>query len=51
MADRERLPDRRGAELIDFEHGARRWTATIGRFATMVLSRDRRAPSHVRPLR
>jgi len=30
---RERLPDRREAELIDFEHAGRRWSATIGRFA------------------
>jgi hypothetical protein len=29
---RQRLPDRRGAELIEFEHGGRRWTATVGRF-------------------
>jgi len=33
MIERERLPGRRGAELFDFEHGGRRWTATIGRFA------------------
>jgi hypothetical protein len=33
MSQRERLPNRREAELIDFEHGGRRWTATIGRFA------------------
>jgi hypothetical protein len=33
MSDRERLPDRRGAELVDFEHGGRRWTVTVGRFA------------------
>ncbi len=33
MAERERLPNRRRAELIDFEHDGRRWTATIGRFA------------------
>ncbi len=33
MSERERLPDRRAAELFDFEHGGRRWTATIGRFA------------------
>jgi hypothetical protein len=32
MANRERLPDRRGAELIEFIHDNRRWTATIGRF-------------------
>jgi ribonucleoside-diphosphate reductase alpha chain len=29
---RERLPDRRNAEVIDFVHLKRRWTATIGRF-------------------
>jgi len=33
MAERERLPNRREAELLDFEHGGRRWTATAGRFA------------------
>ena len=32
MAERERLPDRRKAELVDFEHGGRRWTACVGRF-------------------
>jgi hypothetical protein len=32
MAERERLPDRREAELVDFEHGNRRWTVTVGRF-------------------
>ena len=30
---RERLPNRHIAELVDFQHGGRRWTATIGRFA------------------
>lgn len=30
---RERLPNRRIAELVDFQHGGRSWTATIGRFA------------------
>ncbi len=30
--NRTRLPNRRNAELFDFEHGGRRWTATIGRF-------------------
>jgi hypothetical protein len=30
---RARLPDRRVAELVDFEHAGRRWTLTIGRFA------------------
>jgi hypothetical protein len=29
---RERLPNRRRAELVDFEHGNRRWTAGISRF-------------------
>ena len=33
MPERERLPNRRAAELVDFEHAGRRWTATIGRFA------------------
>ena len=33
MSERERLPNRRAAELVDFEHARRRWTATIGRFA------------------
>jgi hypothetical protein len=32
MAERERLPDRREAELVDFMHGGRKWTATVGRF-------------------
>jgi hypothetical protein len=30
---RERLPDRREAELVDFEHSGRRWTVAVGRFA------------------
>jgi hypothetical protein len=29
---RERLPNRRGAEVFDFEHNGRKWTATISRF-------------------
>ena len=29
---RERLPDRREAELVDFTHAGRRWTVTTGRF-------------------
>jgi hypothetical protein len=33
MSDRERLPDRRVAELVDFTHAGRWWTATVGRFA------------------
>ena len=32
MAERERLPDRREAEMIDFEFGGRRWTAGVSRF-------------------
>jgi hypothetical protein len=32
MSERERLPNRRAAEMFDFEHGGRKWTATIGRF-------------------
>jgi ribonucleoside-diphosphate reductase alpha chain len=30
---RERLPDRRGHELVDFDHGGFRYTAGVGRFA------------------
>ena len=33
MSEREHLPDRRGAELVDFEHEGRKWTVTVGRFA------------------
>lgn len=33
MADRLRLPDRREAELLDFDHAGRRWTVCVGRFA------------------
>jgi hypothetical protein len=33
MTERERLPDRRGAELASFMHADRTWTATFGRFA------------------
>jgi hypothetical protein len=32
MARRERLPNRRKAELRDFTHDNRRWTLTVGRF-------------------
>ena len=32
MVERERLTDRRKAELLDFEHDGRLWTATIGRY-------------------
>jgi hypothetical protein len=30
---RERLPNRRGAETIAFEHGGRRWRASFARFS------------------
>jgi ribonucleoside-diphosphate reductase alpha chain len=33
MTERQRLPNRRGLELIDFEHGGIGYTAGIGRFA------------------
>jgi ribonucleoside-diphosphate reductase alpha chain len=33
VTDRERLANRRNADIIDFEHGGRTWTATVGRFA------------------
>jgi hypothetical protein len=32
MAERERLPNRRTAEMLDFVHAGRRWTAAISRF-------------------
>jgi hypothetical protein len=32
VANRERLPNRRAAEVFDLEHGGRKWTATISRF-------------------
>jgi hypothetical protein len=32
LSEREPLPIRRGAELIDFEHNGRPWTLTVGRF-------------------
>jgi hypothetical protein len=32
VANRERLPERRAAEVFDFEHNGRKWTACIGRF-------------------
>ena len=32
MSERLRLPDRRKAEVFEFDHGGRRWTATVGRF-------------------
>jgi hypothetical protein len=33
MPERERLPNRRAAGLINFQHDRRRWTASFGRFA------------------
>jgi len=30
---RERLPDRRKAEIFDLVHNGRRWTISVGRFA------------------
>jgi ribonucleoside-diphosphate reductase alpha chain len=33
MNRRERLPNRRGHELLDFEHGGIRYTAGVGRFS------------------
>ena len=33
MSKRARLPNRRIAEVFDFEHQGRKWTATIGRSA------------------
>jgi hypothetical protein len=30
---RARLPNRRAAELFNFEHAGRRWTVCVGRFA------------------
>ena len=32
MTGRQRLPNRRGHELLDFEHGGIRYTAGAGRF-------------------
>jgi hypothetical protein len=31
MSERERLPARRRAELLDLEHGGRKWTVSVGR--------------------
>jgi hypothetical protein len=33
MSEREHLPDRRGADVFEFEHGGMRWTASFGRFS------------------
>ena len=32
MVERRRLPNRRSADSLDFEHAGRRWTATVSRF-------------------
>ena len=49
MSERERLPNRRGAETIVFEHGGRRWRATVGlfgdgRLAELFLDGGRESP-------
>jgi hypothetical protein len=31
MAERARLPNRRQAELLNFAHGGRKWTVSVGR--------------------
>jgi ribonucleoside-diphosphate reductase alpha chain len=33
LSARERLPNRRGHELVDFEHGGIRYTSGVGRFS------------------
>jgi crossover junction endodeoxyribonuclease RuvC len=33
VSERERLPNRRTAQLFDFEHGGRKWTVCVGRFS------------------
>jgi hypothetical protein len=38
MTGRQRLPNRRGHELVDFEHGGIRYTAGIGRFEDGALA-------------
>jgi hypothetical protein len=35
---RQRLPNRRGHELLDFEHGGIRYTAGVGRFEDDTLA-------------
>jgi hypothetical protein len=49
MAEREHLPDRRGAEVVTFEHAKRRWTATFarhndGRVAEVFIDAERVDP-------
>jgi hypothetical protein len=46
MSERERLPNRRAAELVEFQHGERRWTATVGRFPDGALEAS---GAHVNP--
>jgi hypothetical protein len=38
ISSRRRLPNRRGHELLDFEHGGIRYTAGIGRFEDGALA-------------
>src|SRR6202048_5160422 len=38
MSERVRLPNRRGHELLSFEHGGIRYTAGIGRFEDGALA-------------
>ena len=38
IGGRRRLPNRRGHELVDFEHGGIRYTAGIGRFEDGTLA-------------
>src|ERR1700730_19397896 len=38
IGSRRRLPNRRGHELVDFEHGGIRYTAGIGRFEDGTLA-------------
>jgi hypothetical protein len=38
ISSRQRLPNRRGHELVDFEHGGIRYTAGIGRFEDGTLA-------------
>jgi hypothetical protein len=49
MANRERLPNRRAAELVGFEHAGRRWTVCVGRFddgriAELFLDAEKTSP-------
>jgi hypothetical protein len=44
MNARARLPNRRPAELFDFEHGGRRWTLTDGRLAEIFIEGPKDSP-------